>query len=416
MNKNIKKIIAMALVIGTISAVAPANNLNLFTTKVYASDTNDESLLESLELNDDDGHTIRLYEDNDYEDKVDEDDVEEDETYYAKTSANSVSIDISGPDDKFVRVFKGTSDSAKGKEVGDDIELSDDSVVTTLVIKVYGKDTDDDTVRNNDDDDDKYDLQSTYKIKVKHIEEEDTSDGDYDDIYLERLSVDGHMINLSESKTKYTYNVNSDVDEVTVRATPEDDDYDVTIDGEDVDSGDSYKTTVDLDKGENDIKIEIEDDGDKRVYNLVINRGSTSSTSSNTTSESGAKDTKTNAPIVKNNWVQVNGKWQYKDAAGNTVKNSWVQNYFVQADGNMATGWLNYNGKWYYLGVDGARKTGWQQVNGKWYYLDTQGAMKTGWMKDMNGKYYYLNSDGSMAYNTKIGVYKLGADGAWIGR
>lgn len=34
--------------------------------------------------------------------------------------------------------------------------------------------------------------------------------------------------------------------------------------------------------------------------------------------------------------------------------------------------------------------------------------------KDRNGKYYYLNSDGSMAYNTKIGVYRLGADGAWI--
>jgi glucan-binding YG repeat protein len=107
----------------------------------------------------------------------------------------------------------------------------------------------------------------------------------------------------------------------------------------------------------------------------------------------------------------------YKDSTGNSVKNTWVQNYFVQADGNMATGWLNNNGKWYYLGDDGARKTGWQLVNGNWYYLDSQGTMQVGWIKDIsNGKYYYLNNDGSMAYNTTIGEYKLGSDGAWYNR
>lgn len=80
----------------------------------------------------------------------------------------------------------------------------------------------------------------------------------------------------------------------------------------------------------------------------------------------------------------------------------------------MVTGWLNLNGNWYYFGTDGAKKVGWQQSSGKWYYLDSEGRMQTGWVKDRNGKYYYLNSDGSMAYNTKIGVYRLGADGAWI--
>lgn len=170
-------------------------------------------------------------------------------------------------------------------------------------------------------------------------------------------------------------------------------------------------------KGENKIKIELEDGDDERVYTLIINRGGTSSTTGSTTntasgSPSGATDV---SATVKNKWVQVGGNWQYKDAAGNTVKNTWVQNYFVQADGNMATGWLNYSGKWYYLGSDGARKTGWQQAGGKWYYLDSEGAMQTGWVRDLgSGKYYYLNSDGSMAYNTMIGKYKLGSDGAWI--
>ena len=98
-------------------------------------------------------------------------------------------------------------------------------------------------------------------------------------------------------------------------------------------------------------------------------------------------------------WVQVNGVWQYNDAIGNPIKNSWFadrnygKTYYLQANGNMATGWLSNNGKWYYLGMDGA--------------------MRTGWILD-GSKYYYLNSDGSMASNTTISGYKLGADGAWI--
>nr|WP_312291543.1 hypothetical protein [Clostridium chromiireducens] len=96
----------------------------------------------------------------------------------------------------------------------------------------------------------------------------------------------------------------------------------------------------------------------------------------------------------------VNGRWQYNDATGNPVKNNWFydrnynQNYFLQADGSMATGWLSNNGKWYYLGADGG--------------------MKTGWIID-GGKYYYLYADGSMAFNTTINGYKLGSSGAWIG-
>lgn len=415
MNKNIKRIIAMVLAIGIISAAAPAANLNLLTTKAYASDTNDEDELESLSLDDSDGHNIRLYKDNDYKDKVDEEDVNEDETYYAKTSSKTVSVDISGPDDKFVRVFRGNSDSTKGKEVGDDIQLSDDSVVTTLTIKVYGEDLDDETVRNNEDDDDEYDLRNTYEIKVRHIDEEDIDDDADDDIYLERLSIGGQMINLSNSVTKYTCNVTSNVDEVTIRATPENDNYDVNIDGEDVDYDDNYKSTVDLEKGENKIKVDIEHNGKERIYTLIINRGEVSQ-NNGSTNTSTSTDTDTSSISKANQWVQLNGLWQYNDASGKAVKNSWMQNYYLDVNGNMTTGWLSLNRSWYYLGNDGAKKTGWQLVNGKWYYLDSQGKMQTGWIKDINGKYYYLNSDGSMAYNTKIGIYRLGTDGAWNGR
>ncbi|MDH7660306.1 hypothetical protein QHI45_07505, partial [Streptococcus pneumoniae] len=33
----------------------------------------------------------------------------------------------------------------------------------------------------------------------------------------------------------------------------------------------------------------------------------------------------------------------------------------------MATGWLEYNGSWYYLNANGAMATGWLEYNGSWY-------------------------------------------------
>lgn len=337
MNKNLKKIVAIALAIGTISAVAPATNINFLTTKAYASsddDTNDETELESLQLLTESGSKIKLYESSSYDsdDKVDADDVETDGKYYAKTSADTISIDIDGPSSKYVRVFKGTSDSTKGKKISSDISLDKDST-TTLTVRVYDEEPDDD-VRYEDD------YSSQYTIRVKctadssddSSDDEDSSDSsdDYDDIYLDRLSVDGQSISLSKSKVEYTYNVSSDTDEVTIKATPEDEDYDVTIDGDSVDDDDKYKSDVDLKKGENKIKIELEDGDDERVYTLIINRGGTSSTTGSTTNTaSGSPSSATDvSATVTNKWVQVGGNWQYKDATGNTVKNTWVQKLF----------------------------------------------------------------------------------------
>ena len=531
MNKNVKRIIAMAVAIGTASAVAPATSINLFTTKVYAATTNTYTTLDSLKLTSSSGSNIKLYSDSGYgsSDKVDDDEISPDDTYYAKTSSDTINVEIDGPSTKYVRVFKGTSSSTKGKKISSDISISD---TTTIVIKVYGEEPDSD-VRYDDDTD--YDILNTYKIKVKYTGSDsssssDSSADDYDDIYLDKITIDGDDVNISESEVNYSYNVASDVDEVTIKAVPEDEDEDtVEIDGNDVDSSDKYKQTVSLDKGENKIEIKVTNDNDdERVYTLKINRGtSTSNTTSTTTADdydsiyldkvsvdgntielskskinysykvasdvnevivravpedededtvevnddevdssdkykktvslvkgdnkikidltnqddeeriytlnitrgTSTADTTTTTTAVSSpstatdvtpakvsQWVQTNGVWRYNDATGNAVKNSWIQNYYVQADGSMATGWLSNNGGWYYLGTDGAKKIGWQTVNGVWYYLDSSvdGKMKIGWMKDTNGKYYYLNSDGSMAHNITIQGYKLGSDGAWI--
>lgn len=428
MSKNVKRIVALALAVGTISAAAPATSANLLMAKAYASDTNDDSTFESLKLETSSGSNIKIYDSSSYDsdDKVDDEDMQPDDIYYAKTSSSTINVTIDGVKSKYVRVFKDDSDSTKGKKISSDISLSDGT--TILYIRIYEKEPDDD-VRYEDDND----VLNEYKIKVKYTGDgtdttdsgdEDSAD-DYDDIYLDKLSVDGDSIDLSESKVQYTYNVDSDTDEVTIKAVPEDEDEDtVEIDGEEVDDDDKYKTTVDLDKGENKIKIDLtNEDDDERVYTLIINRGGTSSSNSGTTDSTTTKaDSKPSTatdvtPTKTNQWVQVGANWQYLDATGKIVKNSWIQSYYVNEYGNRVTDWFQINGGWYYFGTDGAKKIGWQQVRGLWYYLDGQGKMFTGWMKHTDGKYYYLNpADGSMARSTKIQGYTIGADGAWTGR
>lgn len=410
MNKNIKRIVAMALAIGTISVATPA------TMKVYAEENEDTSL-ESLQLETSGGSNIKLYSDSDYDSdsRLDDDDTPEKDTYYAKTSANSVHVEISGPSSKYVKVFKGTSDNTKGKSISSDISISSD---TTLTIRVYD-DVPGSSVEYDDDNDDA-NIESEYKIKIDYTgsaSNSASSEEDYGDIYLDKLSVEGDSISLSKSKTKYTYNVASDVDEVTIKAAPEYDEDTVTIDGYEVDEdNDKYKHDVSLDKGKNEFKVKIEnEDGDYREYTLTINRGGTTSSTGTTDSDSDISNLKTNQ------WVQVNGRWQYNDVLGTPLKNTWFfdrnygKNYYLQADGSMAVGWLSYNGGTYYLGTDGAMRTGWQLM-GSWYYFRSDGKAGSGWIQDTNGKYYYLYSNGAMASNTTIGGYKLGADGAWIAK
>ena len=120
-------------------------------------------------------------------------------------------------------------------------------------------------------------------------------------------------------------------------------------------------------------------------------------------------------------WMQdAKGWWiQYND--GSYPKNEWkllpwnntTAWYFFDEAGYMKTGWLNHNGKWYFLstvsdGSLGAMKTGWLQdaVDGNWYYLDAvSGELKTGW-QEVSGKLYYLNTEksrplGAMYQNEK---------------
>lgn len=413
MNKNLKKLIACSLTISALSAFMPTMNYNVMTTKAYAASNE----LTSLKLKTSSGSTIKTYSDDDYKSKneVDDNEIKASDTYYAKTSSSKIKVSTSGAD--YVRVFKGTSNSAKGVKTSSSISLS--SGTNTIIVRVYSEDPG--TVKYSDTSK----KVSEYKIKVKYTGNSSDSDDESGDVYLKSLTLSDGNLSFSKKTSSYNINVAESVKEVKITAKPDCDsddydDYEIRIDDTEVDEDDKFRKTVSLSKGKNEIKVTVEDDNDnKRTYTLNITRSGTTSTNNTTNNNSNNSGLPTTT-IKANQWVQTNGKWQYNDATGNPIKNNWFSDrsagkeYYLQADGIMATGWLNYSGNSYYLGTDGAKKTGWQLVNGSWYYLDSQGRMQTGWFKDVDGKYYYLNSNGAMAYNTTIDGYKLGANGAWV--
>ena len=52
-------------------------------------------------------------------------------------------------------------------------------------------------------------------------------------------------------------------------------------------------------------------------------------------------------------WVQSGSSWYFLNSQGNVVRNAWQGNYWLGADGRMATNsWVD-NGR-YYVGSDGA--------------------------------------------------------------
>lgn len=136
--------------------------------------------------------------------------------------------------------------------------------------------------------------------------------------------------------------------------------------------------------------------------------------------------------LIKDGW-NVNGQKAYYYTNGN-FKRGWFSDgtawkYFDEQTGELKTGWLEWNSKWYLLGNDGNMLTGWQNSNGKWYYLDLlAGNTYTGWRRitvdkhyvvpditeSNEGSWFYFYPDGSLAFNTTIDGLELGSDGTII--
>ncbi len=83
------------------------------------------------------------------------------------------------------------------------------------------------------------------------------------------------------------------------------------------------------------------------------------------------------------------------------TNNSRSNNYNnLTSNGQLKTGWIKDNGKWYYLDSTGKVQTGVVKVNGKTYCLNTAGEMETGNVI-VNNKTYNCSSNGQVV-GTKV--------------
>ena len=127
------------------------------------------------------------------------------------------------------------------------------------------------------------------------------------------------------------------------------------------------------------------------------------------------KEAQKPAETQKQGWVQSGSSWYYY-YQGNIVRNAWIGNYWLGANGRMATNsWVDNNR--YYVGNDGAwikgyeNKTGWQKEGSTWYYYKNGSVVRNAWEGN-----YWLGADGRMATNSWVdnNRYYVGNDGAWI--
>lgn len=81
-----------------------------------------------------------------------------------------------------------------------------------------------------------------------------------------------------------------------------------------------------------------------------------------------------------------------KVLAGLTRRRQAEQELFLMPM-EVQLGWIQANGKWYYRVAAGENAHGWQAIDHYWYYFKADGEMLTGWQK-INDKWYYLEESG----------------------
>ena len=129
--------------------------------------------------------------------------------------------------------------------------------------------------------------------------------------------------------------------------------------------------------------------------------------------------------LAAQGWVKTGTSWYFYNQNGTLARNAWSGNYWLGADGKMATNaWVD-NGR-YYVGADGAwvkgaqkpatpkpavtQKQGWVQSGGAWYFYHQGQIVRNAWVGS-----YWLGADGKMATSSWVdgGRYYVGANGVW---
>jgi len=128
--------------------------------------------------------------------------------------------------------------------------------------------------------------------------------------------------------------------------------------------------------------------------------------------------------LAAQGWVKTGNAWYFYNQNGTLAKNAWAGNYWLGADGKMATNaWVD--GGRYYVGSNGlwvkgaqkpaaakpeVKKQGWVQNGSAWNYYYQGNIVRNAWIGS-----YWLGADGRMATNTWVdgGRYYVGANGVW---
>lgn len=124
---------------------------------------------------------------------------------------------------------------------------------------------------------------------------------------------------------------------------------------------------------------------------------------------------------ITGTWVGgQDNSWKFRKSDGSYVKNDWAKIrglwYHFDEDGNMQTGWVPVQDKWYLLNSEGIMHADeWILMNGRWYFLNADGSMKCNEWFFYKNFWYYLGKDGDMLVNcmTPDG-YAVDGEGRWI--
>jgi len=508
MNKKIKRVIALALVMSafsTFSSFIPGHMTNIVTKPVYAASykpsSNELTCLKIKSTNGDildlrdayNGDTVKLNDNKEYYVKLTDDSEGIKINAEAKGEDRVIRIFLSndkdataykindklmlgkGNTDIYVRVYESMNDFRKAKDKSKDVTKCEEEYVIRVKKTKASKNEDDlqdpiylSSLETNKEKINFYKQRTSYNVKVASSVEEikitakpedsnyrvridgsladsenkykktvdlkkgknqikikvtddkdnqrtyilnvvrgNASDTEQDEIYLDDLDLSEGEIEFDQEKCSYKIKVDNDVNKITIKAEPDDEEYLVTIDGDEVKSSDDYKKKVSLKEGKNVIPVVVEDEVNsrKRTYTITVNREE--STEVNDTSNDNL-DTESSDERAK--WVQTDKGWQYKDESGNIVKNQWLKDKtsnvlcYLDENGYRKTGWFKDKGNWYLFADNGAMLTGWQKDGNQQYYMDDKGVMKTGWLKvekedatkTKKVTWYYLNSSGAM--------------------
>lgn len=270
--------------------------------------------------------------------------------------------------------------------------------------------------------------------------------------YLRNIYLsEGDDIDFSEEQYTYIVDVDKDTDEMFIKAKPDNPLDTVKINDQEVTKDDNYKQTLKLDKGKNQVEIEVEDDNTKSklIYTVYIYRGGKdavylkdiningstigfdkSNTFYNIELDEGTDVVKletipgqgkysiaTNGKVLdENNLIKLkfNGIGKYtiniglKDEDTQRVGAYTLNIYLgIAVSPNVSDSinkvlkpnqWIIVNGRWRYNDIFGkALKDMWFYDNEykSYFHFNNRGNMQTGWVEDGDND-YYLNSSGKM--------------------